>query len=95
MQEKMSEVMSQPATPEIENLHEPLKDQCSRGLLLKNNNLRYYKLSSTAGGQKFRRLVKPGFFFGVYQKIPGEKNSRKIDQKLKDLSPENSSNRKS
>jgi len=37
-----------------------------------------------------------GFFFGVYEKTQGDKNSnsRKIDQKLKDLFPENSRNRK-
>ena len=36
------------------------------------------------------------FFFGVYEKTQGDKNSnsRKMDQKLKDLFPENSRNRK-
>ena len=50
MQEK--NVRGHESTPEIENIHEPLKDQCSRGLQLKNNSQCYYKLSGTAGGQK-------------------------------------------
>ena len=37
-----------------------------------------------------------GFFFGVYEKTQGAKNSnsRKMDQKLKDFFPENSRIRK-